>query len=69
MGLKEVYIFTHEPDNIKAPELALYLANQLKKRTDVTCKAPTLPYEEEGQQISLFLSSFSFRLYLFKNLI
>ena len=30
-GLQSMYIFTHEPDNIKAPELADYLVQQTQK--------------------------------------
>ncbi len=30
-GLQEVYFFTHEPDNILAPELAQYLTSQTEK--------------------------------------
>ena len=31
-GLCEAYFFTHEPDNLKAPELALYLAQQAQEK-------------------------------------
>ncbi len=53
-GLNQVFFFTHEPDNLLAPELALYLSQELEKHCKVISRGPTLPYEGEGQQISLF---------------
>ncbi len=53
-GLSELYFFTHEPDNLLAPELALYLSQQIQKNTKIQTRGPKLPYEAEGQQISLF---------------
>lgn len=52
-GLSEVYFFTHEPDNIQAPEIAAYLFKQLQKDTRVQTRGPNLN-ENSGQQISLF---------------
>lgn len=53
-GLSEMYFFTHEPDNLNAPELADYLAKQMKEKCNVATRGPKLPYEAEGQQFSLF---------------
>ncbi|MEM7101844.1 MAG: DUF72 domain-containing protein [Bacteroidota bacterium] len=58
-GLKEVYFFPHEPDNILAPDLAVYFVNQLNAALDLGLKPPTLIGAfPEGQnpegQISLF---------------
>ncbi len=53
-GISEVYFFTHEPDNIKAPELAKYLVEQAKALLPaVTTRGPEF-IKEQGQQMSLF---------------
>ncbi len=52
-GLRSVYFFTHEPDNIKAPELAAYLWDQLKKYADIETRGPNLK-ELPGEQMQLF---------------
>ncbi len=53
-GISEVYFFTHEPDNIKAPELAKYLVAQAKKHLPtITTRGPEF-IKEQGQQMSLF---------------
>ena len=53
-GLQEVYFFTHEPDNLLAPEIALYLADQFQKKCSITTRGPQLPFEEKNQQMTLF---------------
>lgn len=53
-GLKNAYFFTHEPDNILSPELAIYLAKKIKEQTDIQTRGPVLNKEEDGQQMSLF---------------
>ncbi len=53
-GLSSVYFFTHEPGNILAPELALYLFDQIKKHCDVETRGPDLDMYRGGDQISLF---------------
>jgi uncharacterized protein YecE (DUF72 family) len=54
-GLKEVYFFTHEPDNLLAPELADFVYNEIQKIVDVNfqpiCRKPTF-FDE--QQFVLF---------------
>ncbi len=53
-GISEVYFFTHEPDNIKSPELAKYVAEQAKLLLpEVTTRGPEF-IKEQGQQMSLF---------------
>jgi len=53
-GIAEVYFFTHEPDNIKAPELAKYLVTQAQKHLpEITTRGPEF-IKEQGQQMSLF---------------
>jgi uncharacterized protein YecE (DUF72 family) len=53
-GLKEVYFFTHEPDNILAPDLADYLHQQLSLKTDMKVRGPKFYGTEDGEQMSLF---------------
>ncbi len=53
-GLKQIYFFTHEPDNLLAPELADYLANQAKEHLNVITRGPDLKKYAGGDQISLF---------------
>lgn len=53
-GLKEVYFFTHEPDNILAPEMSVYLLNQLQKNSNVDVRVPKLLKPNDGEQMSLF---------------
>lgn len=52
-GLSEVYFFTHEPDNVQAPEIAAYLLKSLQKDKRMQTRGPKLN-ENSGQQISLF---------------
>jgi uncharacterized protein YecE (DUF72 family) len=53
-GLHEIFFFTHEPDNILAPELALYLFEKIKNNSTIRVKGPSLLDEEEGEQMTLF---------------
>ena len=53
-GLSNVYFFTHEPDNILAPELAFYLFEQIQKNGFATTRGPDLNLNKGGEQISLF---------------
>lgn len=52
-GLQKVYFFTHEPDNILAPELADYLVQQLQSHTDFQVRGPRF-FKDEDSQLSLF---------------
>lgn len=53
-GLKQVYFFPHEPDNILAPELADYVVKQAKEKLKVITRGPDLERYAGGGQISLF---------------
>ena len=39
-GLQQLYFFVHEPDNTLAPELAIYLIEQLNKECKLNLKLP-----------------------------
>ena len=56
IGLKKVYFFTHEPDNLLAPDLAAYLLEKSSAIPKVVVRGPsTDQYSgQAGQQISLF---------------
>jgi uncharacterized protein YecE (DUF72 family) len=53
-GLKEIYFFTHEPDNIKAPELAEYLSTKLADKPAIETRGPVFYQSNDGEQMSLF---------------
>jgi len=53
-GLNSVYFFTHEPDNLLAPELARYLFEKVEENCDATTRGPDLDQYKGGEQISLF---------------
>ena len=53
-GLKKVYFFTHEPDNIQAPEMADYFVKAAQKELEVEVRGPSFYDINEGRQISLF---------------
>ncbi len=53
-GIQKIYFFTHEPDNILAPELADYLAKESSKRLNVITRGPDLKKHNTGDQMSLF---------------
>ncbi len=53
-GLSNVYFFTHEPDNLLAPDLALYLFQQIEKKCQAITRGPDLDIHRGGEQISLF---------------
>lgn len=53
-GLREVYFFTHEPDNLKAPDLADYLAQALKKTPGIQTRGPEFFASNQGEQMRLF---------------
>lgn len=53
-GLQEVYFFPHQPDNILAPELSLYLSKSLQTASiDAHWRSPRL--QEPGTQTQLEL--------------
>lgn len=53
-NLKTIYCFTHEPDNILAPDLALYMVEQAQQQTNAEVRGPTFISPTNGQQMSLF---------------
>lgn len=54
-GIHEIYFFAHEPDNILAPEITLYLTQKTKERIpEAKLRGPTLPIFEDGGQLGLF---------------
>lgn len=53
-GLKTVYFFPHEPDNLLAPEMSEYLVKRLNESFKSTVRGPKLIDDQIGQQISLF---------------
>ncbi|MBI1224771.1 MAG: DUF72 domain-containing protein [Bacteroidetes bacterium] len=54
-GLEECYFFTHEPDNLLAPDLATALFEKTKSMVGVASRGPKfIGNENEGQQMSLF---------------
>jgi uncharacterized protein YecE (DUF72 family) len=52
-GLREVFFFCHEPDNVLAPELAVYLLRQIAVLKGVATRGPRLQ-DSPGSQMSLF---------------
>lgn len=54
-GLRQVYFFTHEPDNLHAPDLAIYLLEKLEKAGGIETRGPKIIGQDSaGQQMSLF---------------
>lgn len=49
-GLRQVYAFLHEPDNIRVPELATYFVKQANKTWGLDLKPPK-KYENPQQQL------------------
>ena len=52
-GLRECYVFTHEPDNVLAPEMAQYWVEQLRERLGAEVRGPVF-HRDEGAQMRLF---------------
>jgi uncharacterized protein YecE (DUF72 family) len=42
MGLREIYFFPHEPDNLLAPELSVYLLEKIQSRMKARVRGPRL---------------------------
>lgn len=53
-GLREVFFFAHEPDNILAPDLASYICTRFQLYQQVVVRGPSDFSMEDGQQMSLF---------------
>lgn len=53
-GLKACYFFTHEPDNLLAPDLAAAFYEKTKHIAGVSTRGPNLAGNEGTQQMTLF---------------
>ena len=53
-GISEVYFFTHEPDNLLAPEAADYFAKAIQENIPAITRGPEFIDEKAGEQMSLF---------------
>lgn len=51
-GLREVYFFSHQPDNILSPEMCIYLIQQLEQKSDLRFSVKTKPIDDG--QMTLF---------------
>jgi uncharacterized protein YecE (DUF72 family) len=51
-GLKKIYFFPHEPNNILAPQLADYLCTKINSEIDITTRGPKLI--NDTKQLNLF---------------
>lgn len=51
-GLREVYFFSHQPDNILSPEMCTYLIEQLERKSDLRFSVKTKPIDDG--QMTLF---------------
>lgn len=52
-GLREVYFFCHEPDNLLAPDLSVYLFSKIQKSNFAPTRGPKI-IENGGGQMQLF---------------
>ncbi|MBK8877765.1 MAG: DUF72 domain-containing protein [Haliscomenobacter sp.] len=54
-GIREIYFFSHEPDNLLAPELAHFITLQVEgKLPSVTTRGPQFAPPPGGNQLGLF---------------
>lgn len=55
-GLEEVFFFIHQPDNLLAPELTLYLTEEIRSTFDAELRVPAIckPDCSGSAQMSLF---------------
>lgn len=51
-GLEKLYFFLHEPDNLLAPDIALYFIERLVAKTGIRLKAPVI--RRQNIQMKLF---------------
>ncbi|MFK7935578.1 MAG: DUF72 domain-containing protein [Saprospiraceae bacterium] len=54
LNLQTVYIFTHEPDNILAPDMADYTVQKAKELFQSNIRGPEFYDRDRGEQMSLF---------------
>jgi uncharacterized protein YecE (DUF72 family) len=54
-GVESVYCFTHEPENLRAPEMSAYTVEQVRQRMpQALVRGPQLPFQAPIEQLSLF---------------
>ncbi|MGK0365154.1 MAG: hypothetical protein ACI85O_002219 [Saprospiraceae bacterium] len=53
-GISEVYFFTHEPDNLLAPEAADYFAKAIQENVPAITRGPEFTDGNAGEQMSIF---------------
>lgn len=53
-GIEEVYFFTHEPDNLLAPELTAIFCEKINNSFSATLRGPKFIEEKQLPQMSLF---------------
>jgi uncharacterized protein YecE (DUF72 family) len=54
-GLQNLYFFSHQPDNLRSPEMALYFIEQLQQlRPTIALRKPKRIEEKPTEQMSLF---------------
>jgi uncharacterized protein YecE (DUF72 family) len=54
-GLQEVWFFPHEPENLQAPEMSVYVCNRVQKRLPrFSVRGPRLFPGGKGGQLALF---------------
>jgi len=51
-GVKNIFFFPHEPDNLLAPDLANYICKKIKEKTAIMTRGPKKI--DSGQQLNLF---------------
>lgn len=51
-GLREIYFFSHQPDNILSPEMCIYFIEQLEQKTDLSFPIKTKAIDDG--QMTLF---------------
>lgn len=51
-GLRDIYFFSHQPDNILSPEMCIYLIEQLERKSDLRFSIKTKPIDDG--QMTLF---------------
>ena len=53
-GLREIYFIIHSPDELYAPELALYVVEQFNRQCGTNLKPPRLLKEDQSKNLTLF---------------
>ncbi|HWK05940.1 MAG TPA: DUF72 domain-containing protein [Puia sp.] len=53
-GLREIYFIIHSPDELYAPELALYTVEQFNRQCGTNLQPPKLLKEDQSKNLTLF---------------